>query len=60
MASEIDKDLERIRAETIARLKDKGVDVEKVRREHSPEDKFTTKKGDFQIIDPETGKVIFE
>ena len=60
MASEIDKDLERIRAETIARLKDKGVDLEKVRREYSREDKFTTKKGDFKIIDPETGKVIFE
>ncbi|WP_205180125.1 hypothetical protein [Siminovitchia thermophila] len=52
--------LRRLNAETDARLKAKGVDLEKVRREYSREDKFTTKKGDFKIIDPETGRVIFE
>lgn len=60
MISEREKTLQRIRSESIARLKEKGVDIDRVRREHSPEDKFTTKKGDFKIIDPETGKVIFQ
>ncbi len=52
--------LRRLNAETDARLKAKGIDLEKVRREYSPEDKFTTKKGDFKIIDPKTGKVVIE
>lgn len=60
MMSEREKILQRIRSESIARLKEKGVDIDRIRREHSPEDKFTTKKGDYKLIDPKTGKIIFE
>ena len=52
--------LRRLNAETDARLKAKGIDLEKVRREYSREDKFTTQKGDYKLIDPKTGKVLFE
>lgn len=50
--------LKRINAESEARLKAKGIDIEKVKRKYSRHDKFTSKKGDFVITDPDTGEVI--
>lgn len=48
--------LKKINAESEERLKAKGIDIEKVKREYSRYDKFTSKKGDFTISDPEEPK----
>lgn len=60
MAETNEEFLKRINAESEARLKDKGIDLDRKKRKHSRYDKFTSKKGEFTIIDPETGRVIVE